>query len=106
MRFKIGGNLKKILFFIVITLSLTLVYSQGKPCCKNKAKNGISCKFKQGNNRIEDGSVGIDGNTLLAANTEIQCPNSTKSTSTKVKICANTKKASWWKFWAKKGCCN
>ena len=38
--------MKKSIFFIILAMSFALVFSQGKPCCKNKSGIGkLSCKI-------------------------------------------------------------
>ena len=99
-------------------MSLTLVFSQGKPCCKNKSGKGkVSCKFNRAKIDVnKDGIITTD----VVQTTEkagVQCPNkpgctgckcsknvTTNSTDQQYDSCANAK---WWKFWAKKkNCCN
>ena len=99
-------------------MSLTLVFSQGKPCCKNKSGKGkVSCKFNQAKIGAKGDGFVADGGIQQISNTGVQCPNksgctgckcaknvTTNSTDQKCDSCANAK---WWKFWAKeKNCCN
>ena len=110
-----GNTLKRSIYFIIIAMSFTLVFSQGKPCCKNKSgKNKVSCKFNQA--KIDAKNNGVEG-SLVTGNAIIQCPNkpgctgckcsknvTTNSTNQKCDSCENAK---WWKFWAKKkNCCS
>ena len=92
--------MKKLLLLTVLTLSLTIAFSQAKPCCKNKAKTGISCKFNQNSANAESNVGEQELNADGSINTSIQCANSGK--------CNGCTKISWWKFWAKgssKSCC-
>ena len=98
-------------------MSLTLVFSQGKPCCKNKSGKGkVSCKFNRA--QIDENKDGIITTANEIQTTEkagVQCPNKSgcicsKSVSTKTtdqKKCGSCANVKWWKFWAKKNnCCN
>ena len=99
-------------------MSLTLVFSQGKPCCKNKSGKGkVSCKFNRA--KIDENKDGIITADVVQTTEKagVQCPNKpgctgckcsknvmTNSTNQQCDSCANAK---WWKFWAKKkNCCN
>ena len=99
-------------------MSFTLVFSQGKPCCKNKSgKSKVSCKFNQAKIDAESNGVEAVEGSLVPSNAMMQCPNKpgctgckcsknamTTSTDQKCDSCTNAK---WWKFWAKqKNCCN
>ena len=103
-------------------MSFTLVFSQGKPCCKNKSgKNKVSCKFNQAKIDAKGNGAVVNEGSLVTSDAGVQCPNKpgcigctcSKSVLTnytdytdqkKCDSCANTK---WWKFWAKKkNCCN
>ena len=100
-------------------MSFTLVFSQGKPCCKNKSGKGkLSCKV----NHAQIDAKGNDNKTtegaLVTNNAGFQCkskagckgckcsksalindPNQNKCDS-----CTNVK---WGQFWAKKkSCCS
>ena len=88
--------MKKVIYFTILAMSLTLVFSQGKPCCKKKAGKGkVACKFNQANidaNKVDN--IVVDGTQTIAAAIDN-------------KNCANCTKAPWWKLWGKKkGCCN
>ena len=89
-------------------MSLTLVFSQGKPCCKNKAGKGkIACKFYQANlDANNDGTV-TEAGPQVNTTAVVQYPLSAKNISIEKKNCTNYSNAPWWKFWAKKkSCCN
>ena len=89
-------------------MSLTLVYSQGKPCCKNKAGKGkVACKFSQANvDANNDGTV-TEAGSQVKTTAVVQCPLSAQNISIDKKNCTNCSNYPWWKFWAKKkSCCN
>ena len=90
----------RLIYFIILTMSLTFVFSQGKPCCKNKSgKEKVACKFNQsntGNNTINTVAEGETKNIDEVQSQPINKKNCTSNTS-----------SPWWKFWSKKkGCCN
>ena len=92
-------------------MSVTLVFSQGKPCCKNKTGKGkVSCKFNQANIDVKnDNGVITDKGTQTTENASVQCPNNANINSAVANPlkCSGCKSAPWWKFWAKnKNCCN
>ena len=100
-------------------MSFTLVFSQGKPCCKNKSgKNKVSCKFNQAKIGAKGDGFVADGGIQQISNTGVQCPNkpgctgctcskSDLTNSTYQKKCDSCTNAKWWKFWAKKkNCCS
>ena len=110
--------MKKILLLITLTISISLVFSQGKPCCKNKSGKGKhSCKInpaqidtKSNSNEITDGSLVVK-NAGLQCKSKAGCKGCKCSKSTlpaanqkKCDSCTNVK---WWQFWVKKkGCCS
>ena len=99
--------MKRVIYLIIFAMSLTLVFSQGKPCCKNKSYKGkVACKFNRANIDLnKDGTVAEDGTQIAVAG--IQCPLNVQNTSINKKNCTNCAKSAWWKFWGKKkGCCN
>ena len=99
--------MKRVIYLIILAMSLTLVFSQGKPCCKNKSGKGkVACKFNQANIDVnKDGTVIEDGTQIVAAG--VQCPLSAQNSSINKNNCTNCAKSPWWKFWEKKkGCCN
>ena len=100
-------------------MSLTLVFSQGKPCCKNKSGKGkISCKFNQAKIDSKDAGAVTDGGIQVTSNIGLQCPHKSgcagcncsknvMTNSTDQKKCASCANTKWWKFWAKKkNCCS
>ena len=98
--------MKRIIHLLVIILSITFIFSQGKPCCKNKEGKGkVSCKFNKAN--IEANKEINVANEIQSSNTSKPCKLDTKNTSIDKKSCPNCTKAPWWKIWGKKkGCCN
>ena len=89
-------------------MSVTMVFSQGKPCCKNKAGKGkVSCKFNQANIDTKNDGVITDEGAQTKENTGVKCQNSANINSIDQKKCNGCKNAPWWKFWAKKkNCCS
>ena len=99
-------TMKKVIYLLVIVISTTLIFSQGKPYCKNKEGKGkVSCKFNKAN---------IDANKKIKVSDETQLSNTSprstfdaKKTSIDKEGCSNCSKAPWWKIWSKKkGCRN
>ena len=100
-------------------MSFTLVFSQGKPCCKNKSgKSKVSCKFNRAKIDVNKEGITTDDEVQTTEKAGVQCPNKpgctgckcSKNVTTnaigqkKCDSCANVK---WWNFWAKKkNCCN
>ena len=100
--------MKRVIYFIILAMSLTLVFSQGKPCCKNKAGKGkVACKFNQANiDTNNDGTV-TEAGSQVKTTAGVQCPLSAQNISINKKNCTNCSNAPWWKFWSKKkNCCN
>ena len=100
-------------------MSLTLVFSQGKPCCKNKSGKGkVSCKFNRAKIDVNKEGITTDDEVQTTEKAGVQCPNKLGCTGCKCsknvttnaadqKKCASCANAKWWKFWAKKkNCCN
>ena len=87
-------------------MSITLVFTQGKPCCKNKKSKGkVSCKFNKAN--IEANKEINAGDKIQLSNTSTKYALDGKNTSIDKKGCSSCTKAPWWKIWEKKkGCCN
>ena len=100
--------MKRVLYFIILAMSLTLVYSQGKPCCKNKAGKGkVSCKFSQANVDANNGGTVTEAGSQIRTTDVVQCPLGTQNISIAKKNCTNCSNSPWWKFWEKKkSCCN
>ena len=93
--------MKKILLLIIITVSVSLVFSQGKPCCKNKAgKAKVSCKLNTANISTEKDGALLDGQIETLDGSVKKC-SSSNSASFDSANCNGCKKTSWWKFWAK-----
>ena len=99
-----------VFWVIMIAFGLSLAFSQGKPCCKNKSKKAaITCKSNQASVDGKKENVMIN-NDQLTNDGGIQCPNSTGINTQNGINCSNcTKALPWWKFWAKKdkqqSCC-
>ena len=98
-------------------MSLTLVFSQGKPCCKNKSGKGkVSCKFNRAKIDVNKDGITTDDAVQTTEKAGVQCPNKSGCTGCKCsknvttnaadqKKCASCANAKWWKFWAKKKNC-
>ena len=95
-------------------MSLTLVFSQGKPCCKNKSGKGkVSCKFNRAKINVNKDGITTADVVQTTEKAVVQCPNKPGCTgckclknvttnATNQKKCASCANAKWWKFWAKK----
>ena len=95
--------MKKTVYFIILAISFSLAFSQGKPCCKNKSGKGkVSCKFNQAN--IDTNKDGIISDEEAKSNEKsgVQCQHSSDINSSIQKQCSGCKTSPWWKFWAKK----
>ena len=100
--------MKRLIYSLIIALSISLAFSAGKPCCNKKAgKNTASCKFNQANiDANNDGTVTKAGSQVKTT-AVVQCPLSAQNISIDKKNCTNCSNAPWWKFWSKKkSCCN
>ena len=98
--------MQKTVYFIILAISFSLAFSQGKPCCKNKSGKGkVSCKFNQANiDTNKDGIISV----AEAKSTEkagVQCQHGSDISSLDQKQCSGCKTSPWWKFWAKKKSC-
>ena len=95
--------MKRFVYFIILAMSLTFVFSQGKPCCKNKVCKGkVSCKVNQANIDVKgDGSINDDG-SQATSNISVQSPNNATTNSSFQKKCGSCGNSPWWKFWVKK----
>ena len=84
--------MKRVICFIILAMSLTLVFSQGKPCCKNKAGKGkVACKFNQANiDANNDGTV-TEAGSQVRTTAVVQCPLSAQNISIDKKNCCNAK---------------
>ena len=69
-----------------------MVYTQVKPCCKNKAKSGVSCKNIQVN---KDAALNSEQITISELVDNKPCLTSDN-------CCKKEGKSPWWKFWSKK----
>ena len=100
--------MKKPIYFIILIFSLSLIFSQGKLCCKNKASKGkISCKLNQANIDINNDGIISDEEANVSDKQIVNCANNAALNSSTQAGCSGCKKAPWWKFWAKKKtCCN
>jgi len=89
--------MKRLIYCVIITMSISLVFPGGKPCCNKKSgKNVVACKFNQaaiGENK--DIPVG------LTMENEGGDPKSYKCSTDSENQCAKKTKKTWWKFWAK-----
>ena len=87
-------------------MSVTLIFSQGKPCCKNKAGKGkVSCKLNKANIEVNK-EINI-ADEVQSSNISTPCKIGEINTSIDKENCSNCKKAAWWKIWAKKkSCCS
>ena len=46
--------MKRVTYLLVIIMSITLIFTQGKPCCKNKEDKGkVACKFNRANIEVD-----------------------------------------------------
>ena len=98
--------MKRVIYLLAIVMSVTLIFSQGKPCCKNKAGKGkVSCKLNKTNIEVnKEINVAYE---IQSSNTSTSFKLDAKNTSIDKKGCSNCTKAPWWKIWEKKkGCCN
>ena len=100
--------MKRTLLFIILAISFSLAYSQGKPCCKNKSGKGkVACKLNQTNIDLNKDGFILDEEVQTTEISGVQCPNNSNVNLTDQKKCEGCKKAPWWKFWSKKkNCCN
>ena len=91
--------MKKSILLSILLLCIFVVYAQAKPCCKNKAKSGITCKNAQASTETT-----LNVEELSSSDQMTPKPCST------LKSCSKeTGKSPWWKFWSKKSntaCCN
>ena len=99
-------------------MSLTLVFSQGKPCCKNKSGQGkLSCKINHAQIDAKSNGNDITDGSLVINNAGLQCPNKPGCTGCKCsksavlnavnQKCDSCTNAKWWQFWVnKKSCCS
>ena len=97
--------MKKIIFSIILATSFSLVFSQTKPCCKNKANKGkVNCKINKAN--IDINNDGIISEEEVKAAEIAQSANNLTDQSSIQSNCNGCKTKPWWKFWIKKkDCC-
>ena len=80
-------------------MSISLVFSERKPCCTKKAKkNAVSCKF---NHVIIETDKDILGE-LTTEDSESSLKTFKCNTASGSKCAKSCTKKPWWKFWAKK----
>lgn len=99
--------MKRVLFFIILAVSFSLSFTQGKPCCKSKsAKGKVSCKIDQANIDLNnDGTISAEEIRVAEEKGIIYSKTATISNEKQCNGCP--KNSPWWKFWAKKkDCCN
>ena len=69
--------MKKTIYFIILAISFSLAFSQGKLCCKNKASKGkVSCKFNQANIDVNKDGIISDKEAKAAEKSDIKYANS------------------------------
>ena len=92
--------MKRLVYFMIISMSLSLAFSGGKPCCNKKTgKNAVACKFNQATitdanktemeKLINEGPRGTEG--------AYKCDGSNKN-----KCTQSPSEKPWWKLWEKK----
>ena len=98
--------MKRVIYLLVIVMSITLIFTQGKPCCKSKTgKEKVSCTLNKAN--FEENKEINVADEIQSSNTSSRCKLDAKNASIDKKSCSNCTKATWWKIWEKKkGCCN
>ena len=88
--------MKRLIYCIIIAMSISLAFSLGKPCCNKKAgKNAVSCKFNHA-------AIGADKDVAeeLTAETADWEQKSLKCNRTSGSKCSTScAKKPWWKFW-------
>ena len=91
--------MKRLIYCIIIAMSMSLAFSGGKPCCNKKAgKNAVACKFNHAAIGAEkDTADKLTAKTADGDQKSVTCNRARGSQC--AKSCANKP---WWKFWAKK----
>ena len=91
--------MRRIIFCVIIAMSISLAFSAGKPCCNKKAgKKVVSCKFNHTALKVDQDLSG-ELTTLGSDN----FPQAYKCNTADGSKCAKSgAKKTWWKFWAKK----
>ena len=89
--------MKRLIYSLIIALSISLAFSAGKPCCNKKAgKNTTSCKFNQVKIEANKDMIGeLDVKSTTGYQKSYKCSNNGNQ-------CEMSSKRTWWKFWAKK----
>ena len=86
------------MYCVIIVMSISLAFSEGKPCCNKKAgKNIVSCKF----NHADIGENKNISEKITDKDTEGNL-NAQKCNIADVCNCAKSTIKPWWKFWSKK----
>ena len=92
--------MKRLIYCVIIAMSISLAFSQGTPCCNKKTgKNTVSCKFNHlaiGVKKDATGEVKADNTDGDQKSFKRNKTDGNKCTNS----CANKKPL--WKFWAKK----
>ena len=98
--------MKKTIFFIILAFSVTLVFSQSKPCCKNKSGNGkVACKTSQSEVELNEQQVQSSDGSKLATSELSQCSKGIQKKCNSESNCSNSANVPWWVFWKKKSDC-
>ena len=100
--------IKKNILFVILALSVTLVFSQSKPCCKNKSGNGkVACKLGQSETESNGKQASASDGPELASSELVQCSKGIQQKCNNKSNCSNRTNIPWWMFWKKKNdCCN
>jgi len=100
--------LKRTVYIITLAIGFSLIFSQGKPCCKSKAnKDKVACKFNLTNIDGNKDIIITDGENQVAGKSDEKSAYITDFSSSEQNRCSSCKTSPWWKFWAKKkDCCN
>ena len=85
----------------MITLSISLAFPTGKPCCNKKAKNTVSCKF---NHTAIAKEKNISKKLTSKNDTELST-TSISNASNEIVCAKECGGKPWWKFWIKKTDC-
>tara|TARA_B100000945_G_scaffold269261_1_gene230066 strand:+ start:26 stop:337 length:312 start_codon:yes stop_codon:yes gene_type:complete len=98
--------MKKMTYFIILSLVCTLAFSQAKPCCKNKGKEKVSCKLNKANIYPNDSKITVSDNAIEPnKNQTLGCSNKAEMNPSLGSDDNGCKKSPWWMFWAKKKTC-
>ena len=91
--------MRRIIYCVIIVMSISLAFSAGKPCCNKKAgKKVVSCKF---NHTAVKADQDISGELTTLGSDDF--PKAYKCNTADGSKCAKScTKKTWWKFWAKK----